>query len=113
MPDAPTVQVTRPSEAERPGFDEAGVFGDGEAMEGKLVVLSNRLESGTDGPQQHVHADMAKVFHVIEGTLRISMAEETFNVGAGDVLSVPAGMPHTYGNPFDEAAAFMTVMSDD
>jgi mannose-6-phosphate isomerase-like protein (cupin superfamily) len=115
MPDAPTVQVTHSSEAERLdlGFVGAGVPNDGDAVEGKLVVLSSSLPARTDGPPQPVHGDMAKLYHVLEGALRITMGDETFDIAAGAAFTVPAGAAHAYGNPFDEAAAFMTVMSDD
>ena len=44
----------------------------------------------------HVHYADDEAWHVLEGNLRFRFADRTIEVGPGDTVFVPAGVPHTY-----------------
>ena len=43
---------------------------------------------------QHVHEDTDEFFLVLAGRFRIQLPAETIELGAGDVYTVPRGVPH-------------------
>ena len=47
----------------------------------------------------HSHAGSDKVYYVLSGTGRISIGDETRDVGAGTAVLAPAGSPHAVRNP--------------
>src|ERR1700761_1081287 len=50
------------------------------------------------GPPLHVHAEQDDTFYVLEGVLTIQADDEVFELTAGDFVSVPPGVPHTFDN---------------
>lgn len=43
---------------------------------------------------EHVHEDTDEFFHVLAGRLRLELPDQTVTLDAGDVFTVPKGMPH-------------------
>src|SRR3989475_12737488 len=64
-------------------------------------------------PPQHVHRDHDEVFIVTQGKLRFTSGAENVDVEAGSCVTVPAGTPHTFSNPFDAPATFIGTMTPD
>ena len=48
-----------------------------------------------------------------EGTLRFTSEDESADAGAGACVTVPAGTPHTFFNPFAEPAKFLCTLTPD
>ena len=51
-------------------------------------------------------AGTRELLHVLEGAVRIEVAEEVFPLQTGDALSFPGDVPHAYGNPGASSARF-------
>jgi mannose-6-phosphate isomerase-like protein (cupin superfamily) len=56
------------------------------------------LQPGGHVPARHVHPRQEERFSVIAGRLRFRMAGRTVIVGPGDIVVVPKGTPHWFGN---------------
>ena len=50
------------------------------------------------GPPLHVHAEQDDTFYVLEGVLTVQSGDEIIDVGPGDFVTVPPGVPHTFDN---------------
>ena len=48
-----------------------------------------------------------------QGKLRFTSGEENSDAETGSCVTVPAGTPHTFGNPFDEPAKFICTVTPD
>ena len=48
--------------------------------------------------------------YVLGGRARVRIGDETFEAGAGDVLLIPAGAPHSYETLGDEAYSFLCLV---
>jgi quercetin dioxygenase-like cupin family protein len=60
-----------------------------------LSVLEHRVPHGFS-PPLHLHRNEDEVLHVLAGEFRVRVQDEERRVGAGDILLVPKGVPHTY-----------------
>ncbi len=48
--------------------------------------------------------------YVLQGNARIGIGDEVFEVHAGDVVFIPAGVPHWYNNIGDEDFVFLCLV---
>ena len=48
------------------------------------------------GPPMHVHPHQDEVFYIAEGQYRFQCGDEKFSLGAGDMIFLPRGLPHTW-----------------
>src|SRR5215212_9954926 len=62
-----------------------------------------------DGSPLHVHQREDEVFQVLAGAVRFRVGDRAQMAGAGDILLVPQGTPHTYRVESPEGARFLTV----
>ena len=60
-----------------------------------LSVLEHRVPHGFS-PPLHLHRNEDEVLHVLAGEFRMRVKDEERCLGAGDILLVPKGVPHTY-----------------
>lgn len=51
---------------------------------------------GSGPAKLHVHHADDEAWHVLDGTLRFGFVDRTVEVGPGETVFVPAGVPHTY-----------------
>ena len=51
---------------------------------------------GSGPAKLHVHHADDEAWHVLDGTLRFRFTDRIVDVGAGETVFVPAGVPHTY-----------------
>jgi quercetin dioxygenase-like cupin family protein len=63
---------------------------------GDGLSLIESLAAEGDSPPLHVHATEDELFHVLEGELRLRVADDELRLGAGETAVAPAGVPHTY-----------------
>ncbi len=74
----------------------------------QLVVMT--LQPGEDiGSEVHEHNDQVLTF--VEGTVSAEVAGDTRQVGAGDIVVVPAGTRHNFTNTSDVPARLYTLYS--
>ncbi len=67
----------------------------GEQTDGRLMQVLIRDYRGAATPL-HVHRDADETFHVIEGSLAVFIGGERFDLGPGDFVLGPKGIPHAF-----------------
>jgi quercetin dioxygenase-like cupin family protein len=70
------------------------------------ALLEFDLVLAPDGhvPGKHVHPSQEERFEVLSGTMKFKMGRKTVVATEGDVVVVPAGVPHKFANGGDETA---------
>jgi len=63
------------------------------------------------GPPLHVHPGFDETYLVLEGRLGVTVGEERRELGPGEAAYVSGTVPHTFGNPGDERARFLSICS--
>ncbi len=86
------------------GFTQKVTGIQGEWITGELVI-----EPNAPGPPLHYHENFDERFFVVEGTLHVRVNDEVKQVGPGESLLVPAGVPH---QPFNPTAVRVVLASD-
>ena len=59
----------------------------------------------------HVHHEDDEAWYVLSGTLRLRIDGEDYDVPAVSGIVGPRGVPHTFGNPGEEPARYVLVIS--
>ena len=60
----------------------------------------------------HVHHADDEAWYVLEGALRVRLADDVFEAGAHSAVMAPKGMPHAYGNArHGELVRYLLVMT--
>ena len=83
--------------------------GEGEVYEDHLLFKQGSLTGGRfdfmvgnigylTGPPLHVHHAQDDTFFVLEGVLAFQAGDELFDLGPGDFVTVPPGVPHAFDN---------------
>lgn len=62
---------------------------------GGLFVLEQTMHA-KGGPPRHIHPDQEEWFYAMEGSFVVEVAEEHFELTAGDSILAPRGVPHTW-----------------
>jgi mannose-6-phosphate isomerase-like protein (cupin superfamily) len=65
--------------------------------DGALSIFEDHNDPGA-GPPLHVHHDADEIFAVVAGSYRFLCNQNVMTAGAGDVVLVPRGAPHTFLN---------------
>jgi mannose-6-phosphate isomerase-like protein (cupin superfamily) len=92
--------LVNPASGERITFRTTAAESDGE-----LVAIDLELPAGGRVPGGlHVHPKQEERFEVVSGTMRFRLRGERVTAGPGDVVVVPAGVPHDFANGGDETA---------
>ncbi len=60
-----------------------------------ISILEHRAPHG-DSPPFHIHRTEDEVFQILEGEFRFKINEQEHQLGAGEILLAPKGVPHTY-----------------
>ena len=63
------------------------------------------------GTGDHVHSRIEEIFYVVEGEFQIRAGDQMLRAGAGDVVLVPPGVPHGFGNPEGGPAKMVLIIS--
>ena len=84
----------------------------------KVAVASTprvQLDLYCVGPGQsqkaHTHADLDKIYYVLEGAGRFSSGGATETLGAGEALVAPAGVEHGLDNPGADRLLVLVVVA--
>jgi mannose-6-phosphate isomerase-like protein (cupin superfamily) len=60
------------------------------------------------GPPLHVHQEQDEMMYIISGDVRLTLGDETVDVTSGDMVSLPAGIPHIF-QVVSEQAEMLTI----
>lgn len=74
-----------------------------------FVLRKFTLEPGGVIPL-HRHPHVEHEQYVLSGRIRLTLGGSVQEVTAGDVVFIPAGVPHRYDNPGPETAEFLCVV---
>ncbi len=110
-----SIHVTGPSGGEQSGGGpiQCRIIEDGTHTQHRLGLIEAVVPPGPGGPPQHVHRDHDEIFIVTQGTLRFTSGPDSVDVEAGSCVTVPAGTPHTFANPFGQPAVFIGTLTPD
>uniref|UniRef100_UPI003F492F0F cupin domain-containing protein n=1 Tax=Actinomadura sp. CA-154981 TaxID=3240037 RepID=UPI003F492F0F len=61
------------------------------------------------GPGLHWHANQEDTFYVLEGVLTVQTGETLHELGPGDFISIPPGVPHTFDNTRKDQRAVKVI----
>jgi mannose-6-phosphate isomerase-like protein (cupin superfamily) len=79
--------------------------------DGHLMLLRYTAPAGFAGPPPHVHERTDEAFHILSGTLTVTVGDRTLRAQAGDVAFVPRGVPHAFANPDPEPVTMLVIMT--
>jgi mannose-6-phosphate isomerase-like protein (cupin superfamily) len=63
------------------------------------------------GAQPHANRQTVEMYCVVEGSLLFQVGEDQMTVGAGDMIIILPGVVHSFINPSDTPAHFLTRIS--
>jgi quercetin dioxygenase-like cupin family protein len=76
---------------------------------GGLLNVMDTVNAPGFGPPLHRHSE-AEVFRVMEGEYLYEVEGKRFRASAGDVVSVPGGVPHTFVNVSESPSRQLVMM---
>lgn len=65
---------------------------------GRFVRAEWAVRAGGTGPAEHTHREATERFEVLSGRLAGTLGGERFEVGPGETVSLPPGVPHSWWN---------------
>lgn len=84
---------------------------DSSTADGVLSAQRVKLRPGDPGAAPHQHNLSAEVFFVLDGEVDILTGDKVISATVGDLLVVPAGMPHAFGAPARVSAEVLVMVS--
>jgi quercetin dioxygenase-like cupin family protein len=74
--------------------------------EGHFTIMEQLCPAGF-APPRHVHHDEVEAFYMLEGTMTVCAADVERQVGPGDFVLLPRGIPHGFAVPETGPARFI------
>ncbi len=75
----------------------------------KNLVVSSTFLKPNQSTRGHSHAGQEEVYYFVDGTGRMELDGEVFDVRDGDVVLIPDGVFHRVFNPTDRPLYFVCV----
>ena len=75
-----------------------------------IALVRGRIAPGGFLPP-HIH-DVEEALTVLEGTAQSEIGDETFDLGPGDAVLLPANVPHKLTNNGQDDLVFVTAFND-
>jgi quercetin dioxygenase-like cupin family protein len=91
------------------GASTMHLLADSDDTGGALNANRTVLGAGIDGPPPHFHRRSSEIFFVLAGALHTLAGERSVTLEAGDFLSVPPGVPHSFWAP-DDASSEVLIL---
>lgn len=110
------VSIVGPGEGEVIDLGPAArmhILEDGSNTKHRLGIAVSTLAPHAPGPPQHRHAEHDEGFYVISGTVRFTVGDRVHDAVPGTLVMVPAGAPHAFANPGEEAAVMLSTFTPD
>lgn len=73
---------------------------------GDLYIIEHTDEK-KGGPPQHIHHAQDEWFYVLEGTYVLIVGEERYDLGPGDSVFAPRGVPHVWAHAGGETGRLL------
>lgn len=110
-----SIHVVEPNGGEPSGGGpiRCRIIEDGSHTGHRLGLIEATVPPGPGAPPQHLHREHDETFIVTLGKLRFTSGDDDIDVEAGSCVTVPAGTPHTFHNPFGEPATFLCTLTPD
>ena len=81
----------------------------GEQTAGRYALIDMLIPPG-GGPPPHRH-DFEEMFHVLEGSVEVSLRGDKTTAGVGETVNIPANAPHNFTNTSAEPARALCFVS--
>ena len=81
----------------------------GEDTAGRYALIDMLVPAG-GGPPPHRH-DFEEMFHVLEGTIEVTVRGKTSTALAGETVNVPANAPHSFRNAIDDTVRLLCMVA--
>jgi quercetin dioxygenase-like cupin family protein len=78
---------------------------------GRYSLVDFTLAADGHGPAPHYHETFDEIYHVIDGTLTVTIGSEQHEAPTGSSIFIPRGVVHTFANHGDAPARFLFLMS--
>jgi len=78
--------------------------------ENNFCILDYRAPAGF-GPPRHLHHLQNEVLEILEGSIAVWTPDWCGVLHAGDIVSLPAGVPHTWRSIDDQALHFTVIVT--
>ena len=83
----------------------------GRDTDGHYGLVEFTAPAGSPGPPPHIHEREEEALYVVEGELKVQIAERTLQARAGTFVLVPRGTVHTFSNPASRPAKALVIVS--
>ena len=102
--------ITRPAQGRvyDMGRMRAVFHADGEETAGRYSLSQWWLQPRTAGPGSHAHDD-DHIYHVLAGTLSVSIDGEWAQASCGSYVLIPGGTPHDFENRGETECSFLCI----
>jgi mannose-6-phosphate isomerase-like protein (cupin superfamily) len=109
----PKHRVVRPGDGTNVGAIGLGIFVrlTGADTQGAYSLFEYVVPPNLGGPPTHVHTREDELFTCTEGRVKIELDGDDYELGPGDSLLMPRGVPHMFYNPFDSTTRIVAVVS--
>lgn len=79
--------------------------------EARVQILRSTLQPGASGGEDlyTVNCDV-EIVHVLAGALRVTLGQQTYDLVAGDTMSLPGREPHTWHNVYSNTTEIMWTL---
>jgi quercetin dioxygenase-like cupin family protein len=84
---------------------------EGEHTGGHVGLTEYTAAPGFPGPPAHTHRHMTDMFFVLDGRLEFALDGARIEAPAGTFVLVPPGNVHTFSNPYEEPARFLSLVA--
>ena len=81
------------------------------AQTGGSLTVFEAVNPPGQGPPYHVHDAVDEVIYVLDGSLRVRLADEVEDAPAGAFAFIPRGTPHTWQAGGDRSVRFLVVIA--
>ncbi|MFM9996393.1 MAG: quercetin 2,3-dioxygenase [Phycisphaerales bacterium] len=92
--------------------DHGTLLATGADTGGQFALIEVVAPPGPEsGPPLHVHTREDEAFYVIEGRLRVQVADKELELGPGGYAFGPRGVPHRFWNPGPGRVKFLVLVT--
>jgi mannose-6-phosphate isomerase-like protein (cupin superfamily) len=84
---------------------------DGEETGGRFSLVEHPLAGRALGAPVHTHRNEDEYSYVLEGRVTVQLGDEIVEVGPGELVFKPRGLPHAFWNARDEPARLLELIS--
>ncbi len=81
------------------------------AQSGGACFIFEGITPPGGGPPPHIHHHQEESFYLLQGTLTIQAAGQTYQASPGDFVHIPRGTVHSFRNEGKVAARLLTTVS--